>query len=163
MLWGAQYCKTAKRWRRQRREMHKMSKECTSMQIEMIQRYINNPEDVYFNTFDAHFISLRVCVFYYCGTPTAKEKLHSTKPLQQLCALMVISNCAMLQCCLLPYRLHGTYITHRYCANTVLTCALKVWRCILSRATCATVIAQLVCQAVSVEWEHSVCSFIWIP
>lgn len=34
------------------------------VQVEIVHKYPNNPEDVCFNTFNAHFFSLRVCVSF---------------------------------------------------------------------------------------------------
>lgn len=74
-----------------KKEMQKISREGTSSAgWDDSERSINNPEDVYFNTFNTDFISLWVCVSFI-----AVALSHSREE-QQLCALMVILDCAML-------------------------------------------------------------------
>lgn len=99
----------------------KMSTQCTSMQIQMIQRYINNQERVCFDTFNTH---LNVSTHYYPPSrQLSRIKTHThTMSLQLLYIRMVMwihvsfNNTA---CFLIDW---VQYITHRCCANAGLIC-----------------------------------------
>lgn len=145
--------------------MHEMSRESTrSADWDDSERSINNPEDFYFNTFNSHFISLWVCASFITAV-LSRRRGEMTQNNTIITALCSDGNIKPWHVSTQPHMYTPVLLIHM-CKCYINLCVVesmeKYTFCLTQRATTVIVVgpALSVC---SVKWEHSVCSFIWIP